>query len=159
MFKSFEENFEEKFHNDYKITIGVNILTKVVVLTNGTRVSISIWDIGEQERFRYIKQIFFKGGSGIILIFDLSRKSSWNAVKIWYTNVIKTTGIIPFVLIGYKLELVKDVGESINCDECLKWAENNGGFYFEIKSGDISTVDKAIIKLTEIIVKKFLKNR
>ncbi len=74
---------KSRFQSDYKLTVGVDILTKEVEYEEGKTATLSIWDIGGQERFSFIRTTFYKGASGVLLVFDLSRAATWDAIKNW----------------------------------------------------------------------------
>ena len=141
-----------RFQTDYKLTVGVDILFKDVKLSNNQMATLSIWDIGGQERFSFIRSTFYKGASGAILVFDLSRAVTWDDIKNWYAEIKRFAGDIPFVLIGNKLDLIQDVGEVIDRDECREYAERQGSIYVEASEKNIIAVEDAIIELTEKIV-------
>ncbi|MCF2141196.1 MAG: GTP-binding protein [Candidatus Lokiarchaeota archaeon] len=145
---------KSKFERDYKLTVGVDILTKNVEYAAGKTATLSIWDIGGQERFSFIRTTFYKGASGALLVFDLSRSSTFGSIKNWRAEVNQFAGDIPFVLIGNKLDLIPEVGEVIDRDECRDYAEDEGSIYIETSAKDGTNVDEAFIELTRLIVAK-----
>lgn len=145
---------KSKFERDYKLTVGVDILTKNVEYAAGKTATLSIWDIGGQERFSFIRTTFYKGASGALLVFDLSRSSTFGSIKNWRSEVNQFAGDIPFVLIGNKLDLIPEVGEVIDRDECREYAEDEGSIYIETSAKDGTNVDEAFIELTRLIVAK-----
>ena len=67
-----ERFVKSQFATDYKITVGVSILTKDVEYERGQFATLSIWDIGGQVKFSFIRTTFYKGNMEIT-VFDLSR--------------------------------------------------------------------------------------
>lgn len=145
---------KSRFQTDYKLTVGVDILTKDVELANSQIATLSIWDIGGQERFSFIRSTFYKGAAGVLLVFDLSRAATWDDIKNWRAEVKQFAGDIPFVLIGNKLDLLQDVGEVIDRDECREYAESQGSTYIETSAKNNIAVDDGFILLTEKIINK-----
>ena len=143
---------KSKFQTDYKLTVGVDILTKDVELANDNICTLSIWDIDGQERFSFIRSTFYKGAAGALLIFDLSRAATWDEIKNWRAEVKQFAGDIPFVLIGNNLDRVAEVGEVIDRDEARAYAESQGSEYIETSAKDNLNVDSAFIALTKKIV-------
>ena len=145
---------KSRFTKEYKLTVGVDILTKDVDLGNGLSCTLSIWDIGGQERFNFIRSTFYRGTSGALLVFDISRPSTWDALKMWHAELNQFAANVPFIVIGNKMELLKDVGEVIDRKQCRKYAEEKGGVYIETSSKYNIAVEEAFIKIARMIVEK-----
>lgn len=143
---------KSSFARDYKLTVGVDILTKDVEYAAGNSATLSIWDIGGQERFSFIRTTFYKGASGVLLVFDLSRSATWDSIKNWRAEVKQFAGPIPFILIGNKKDLIAEVGEVIDTDECQEYAEDEGSIYIETSAKDGTQVDESFVELTRMIV-------
>jgi len=58
---------KNRFQANYKLTVGVDILTKDVEFRSGEIATLSIWDIGGQQRFEFIRSTFYKGAAGALL--------------------------------------------------------------------------------------------
>ncbi|MCP4761564.1 MAG: GTP-binding protein [archaeon] len=149
---------KERYHTDYQMTVGVDILTKYVKIANGI-VSLTIWDFENTGRFNFIQSRFLKGGAAAIYVFDLGKPDTFEAIKKWYTKVNRYTFEIPFLLIGNNKESLKDeanksIEESSFRTEYKNWAVSNGGFYIEVSSQDNIILDEGLIKLTEMIFDK-----
>jgi small GTP-binding protein len=145
---------KSKFSVDYKLTVGVDILTKEVEYEPGKTATLSIWDIGGQERFSFIRTTFYKGASGVLLVFDLSRAATWDAIKNWRDEVTQFAGNVPFVLIGNKVDLIPEVGEVIDRNECKRYAEEESSIYVETSAKTGINVDEAFTTLTKLIISK-----
>lgn len=148
---------KSRFQSDYKLTVGVDILTKEVEYEAGKMATLSIWDIGGQERFSFIRTTFYKGASGVLLVFDLSRAATWDAIKNWRAEVKQFAGDIPFVLIGNKVDLIADVGEVVDRDECRRYAEEQNSIYIEASAKDGTNVDESFHELTRRIIAQHSK--
>ena len=145
---------KNRFAANYKLTVGVDILTKDVEFTQGEVATLSIWDIGGQQRFEFIRSTFYKGAAGALLVFDLTREQTYIEVRKWLTEIRQFAGQdIPFVLIGHKYDLLEDVGEVIDRDEARALAESEGSIYIETSAKTGINVDEAFTELTRRIVK------
>ena len=97
--------------------IDVNIDGKLVKRS----FDISLFDTAGQERFRSITKNYIKGADGVILIYDITNRQSFEHVQNWLDNIIeilsdwKTQNYL-IVLIGNKLDLVKD-DDNLNDEE------------------------------------------
>lgn len=144
---------KNRFQHNYKLTVGVDILTKDVEFKPNEIATLSIWNIGGQQRFEFIRNTFYKGAAGALLIFDLTREQTYIETRKWLTEIRQFTDQnIPFVLIGNNLDLLEDRGEIIDRNEARSLAENEGGIYIEttVKTGE--NVDEAFTELTRRIL-------
>jgi small GTP-binding protein len=144
---------KNRFAANYKLTVGVDILTKDVEFRPGEFATLSIWDIGGQQRFEFIRSTFYKGAAGALLVFDLTREQTYSETRKWLTEIRQFAGEnIPFVLIGNKADLLEDVGEVIDRNDARNFAEKEGSIYIETSAKTGINVDQAFTELTRRII-------
>ena len=87
---------EDKFESTVQ-TIGVDFKNKYIIYNN-KRIQLELWDTAGQERFKGIAKNYFHAANGVILVFDITNKDSFNKLKYWIdegkTNVGQDTEII-----------------------------------------------------------------
>ena len=101
MLRYTDDTFSE-FHNT---TIGVDFKFKKLKI-NDTYVGFHIWDTAGQEKFKSIIRSYYLNSDGIILVFDLNSKYTFDNLQYWIDE-IKYTGRqkCPIILIGNKTDL------------------------------------------------------
>ena len=73
---------EGKFNETHLTTIGIDYKTKYITIDD-IKVKLLIWDSAGQERFHSITQNYFKGAHGIIFVYDITKKESFENIKEW----------------------------------------------------------------------------
>ncbi len=143
---------KSRFTADYKLTVGVDILTKDVEFQLSELATLSLWDIGRQQRFEFIRSTFYKGAAGVILVFDLTKEETYIEVRNLFTEIIQVTGHRPFLLIGNNVNSLKQDDETLFREEAREFAKKGGGFYIETSPNDIDIVEDAICILIRRII-------
>ena len=143
---------KNRFQANYKLTVGVDILTKDVEFRQGEIATLSIWDIGDQQRFNFIRSTFYKGSAGALFVFDLTREKTYIELRKRFTEINKFLGSIPFVLIGNRINLLKMIDKATIREEARNFARNEGGIYIETSPTNIDVIEEAVCKFTRKII-------
>ncbi len=140
------------FSRDYTLTVGANIGTKQITFPNDNTVTFSIWDIGIQQRFEFVRSSFYKGASGAIIIFDLTRKETLMEAKKWASEIRRFGGNnVVIILIGNKIDL-KDQ-RVIDYNEVQEYLENSKfAAYIETSTKEGINIEESIMLLGEIML-------
>ena len=96
------------FNINTKMTIGVEIHQKIVMIGESRKCELLLWDLGGQEHFRFMLDRFVGGSSGAILMFDLTRLSTLYNLDEWVDIVRDKDPNLPIILVGGKLDLAMD---------------------------------------------------
>jgi small GTP-binding protein len=141
---------KSSFQSDYKLTVGVDILTKDVQLRNGQVATMSIWDLGGQKRFEFIRTTFYKGASGAILVFDLARAETYEeATTKWAEEIRRYCGPVPFILIGNGLDKVATASRAVDAGDARKWADAHNSIYIETGARNEGKLESAFENFAE----------
>ncbi|MHA1271180.1 MAG: Rab family GTPase [Candidatus Helarchaeota archaeon] len=145
-----------KFEKDYKMTIGTDIFTKDLVVNyegEDIPVVLAIWDIAGQERFSFFRPAFYKGASGALIVFDLTRYETFNpGITDWLKELWGYTGRIPIVILGNKNDLEKY--RAVRSEDALKYSKKISCTYLETSAKTGTNVENAFqIIATEMIIK------
>lgn len=100
----------DKFEYEYIPTVGVNITKEPVTikddLGNDTTINLMVWDIAGQPQFYMLHRPYFNGADGMILVYDITRSSSFSNINNWFNTSVKYgLSSIPRILIGNKVDL------------------------------------------------------
>lgn len=55
--------------------------------SDSKRIKLQIWDTAGQERFRTITTSYFRGAQGILLVYDVTDKKSFNSIRNWVAQI------------------------------------------------------------------------
>ena len=136
-------------------TAGIDYYATKRILSNGKKYKITIYDTAGQEKYKSLSLYSIRHCDGVILMYDITKKDSFNSVSEWIKNIydIKEKNF-PFILVGNKCDL-KDERE-ISEEEGLEAAEKYKTKYFEVSSREGINVEKAIDELLNKIISKNL---
>ncbi len=139
----------EDFALKYKMTIGVDFLAKTLEYEPTKFVKLHIWDIGGQEKFKFLHRNFYEGAFGALIVFDLSRHQTFSSMKEWLSEMRSIViNDIPSVIIGNKSDLIPEIGPIIDRTEVEEYAKKEGCFYVETSAKTGDNVEKAFLELT-----------
>ena len=145
-----------KFIEDTQLTIGTNFFLKDIVLKEfDVRIKLQVWDLGGQDFFAAIRRNFYKGASGIIYTFDLTRDSTFNNLIEWKNEVNNSlTKDFSRVLVGNKLDLINQEDRVINFEDVLLMKEElSVSEYFETSAKSNIGIDNAFRRIAIDIYK------
>jgi len=138
------------FKKNYAATIGAQFLTKEI-----EDAQLNLWDIGGQPRFLDLRTTFYRGTNGALLVYDLTRKETFEELNTWHYEMTHTLNReVPFVLIGNKLDLVKQKRGPVSRKAAKKFAKERNSIYIETSAFSGENVENAFIELTRLIAKK-----
>lgn len=115
---------------------------------------LSLWDTAGQETYKSVTRSYFRGASGALLVFDLSRRSTFLHVTDWLSDLrqIAEPDIV-VVLVGNKADLLADDSKrEVTRTEAEEWAKQNGVLeYVETSAKSGENVEKAFCRVAERI--------
>ena len=139
---------EDKFDDNQFSTIGIDYKTKYMKMDDSS-VKVLIWDTAGQEKFRNIAKQYYKGANGVLLIYDICSRKTFERVEFWLKELKENNRIdeLFICLVGNKSDL-EDKRE-ISIEEGEKYAIDNNILFLEVsaKSGKgITDLFKKVIK-------------
>ena len=116
------------FSENILSTVGINKADTKFILDCGKEIKLIIWDTAGQERFQSIAITSVRNAQGIILIFDLTDRKSFNDLNTWLGAINNATNQVTIVLFGNKCDLPN---REITKEEAENFAKENNLTYFE----------------------------
>jgi len=144
------------FKDVYQATLQVEKRMKIINEDDKTSIRLNIWDTAGQEKFRSITRQFYRDCQGAFIVFDLTKKSSFNELKTWI-NELKTHGNDDTVIIilGNKSDLTteREISEDVIKNEIKDKYK-----YFEVSAKTGNNVSLAFDEMKKLIMQKIKKN-
>ena len=133
-------------------TIAVEFCTKEIELFDGTKVKVQIWDTAGEERFKSLAMTYYRKAYGILLLFDVTKKSSFMACKNYLEEVrINSDKKCVIYLVGNKIDLVDE--RVITKEAAEEFAKNENIKYIETSAVKNMKVTEAFTSLLNDIYK------
>lgn len=137
---------KDEFSLESKSTIGVEFATKSVAAQDGKTIKAQIWDTAGQERYRAITSAYYRGAVGALLVYDLTKRTSFEKVRQWLQELRDHADReIVIQLVGNKRDRADD--REVPEAEAESFAEANGITVIETSALDATNVDAAFRRL------------
>lgn len=138
-----------KFNSKYKTTIGVAYALKKLVIED-KKINKIIWDINGHKMFANIRPLYYKGAHGALVVYDVTKKESFIHLEKWFNELYKHCGTIPIILVGNKIDLIKE--RVILPEEGERYARQKSIKYYEASA----KTDENVIDVMEELAKLIL---
>ena len=120
-------------------------------LKNGKLINLKIFDTAGQERYKSVSLSFIKKADGVLLIYDISDRSTFDAINGWIQSLMDVgKESIPIILIGNKCDLSEDKRKVTNEEGIQKSNEYKIPF-FETSCKDGININEVFDKIIEEI--------
>ncbi|EOD09575.1 Rab18, rab family GTPase [Emiliania huxleyi CCMP1516] len=142
---------DDAFEEHLASTIGVDFKVKTVHM-RGKTLKLTIWDTAGQERFRTLTSSYYRGCHGIILVFDVNDRPSFEHLRTWLDEfeLYATSAAAAKLLVGNKVDL--DARE-VTVEEAQAFARQQATMYIETsaktRSGILQAFDEIVQKVLD----------
>jgi small GTP-binding protein len=147
---------EHSFQEDYKPTLGANIIRKDIHVEKiNANVRLIMWDLAGQEKYNVIRSMYFQGCVGALLVYDTTRRATFDTVSTkWlrdFNKYVKKEGT--YILIGNKIDLTEQ--RVVSNDDGKEFAnEINASDFIETSAKYGENVERAFEHLVHNILQK-----
>ena len=142
---------EGQFSSMHVATLGFDYKSKIIKLPKSKKnVKLQIWDTAGQERYMAINKNLFQKVQGIILMYDLTCRDSFEHVNNWLNLVKQTASSKTIILVANKLDLEENK-RIVSEEEGERLANENNILFFEGSGSSGQNVEKIFTNIAEEI--------
>ena len=143
---------EGDFPGNIMSSIGVDFKTKQIELDDHS-IKMQIWDTAGHEKFRTITTSYYKSAQAIIILYDITQKSSFDHIRNWITEIDKfgKQGVLK-VIVGNKLDLENN--RKISKEDAENLALKYGVKLWEVSAKDNTNIEEMFIDTIKTLLEK-----
>ena len=144
----------DNFFSDMHIsTIGIDFRIKKMNI-DGKSITLQLWDVAGQEKFRSTTSIYFRRCNGIIILFDVTNRESFDNVKKWISEIDKYDCVYTEkILVGNKCDLEQK--RVVSSEDAEKFANNMDMTYVETSAKKSTHINDLFENMLRKIIKKY----
>lgn len=144
---------DDKFSPSFIATIGIDFKQKVITHDDKT-VCVKLWDTAGQERFRNICEAYYKGSDGVIFVYDITDRDSFDDIVQWVKSADRIIDK-KFIklLVGNKIDL--ESKRLVDYSEGDLLAKKYNMHFYECSAKSGENIDKVFDKLCDIHIYDF----
>ena len=143
---------ENKFENTYLTTVGIDSKFRLLNI-QVIQYKVLFYDTAGQERFHSIAPNIIKKANGIIIMYDITNKQSFDSIPEILKAIENEKGEnFPLILIGNKIDLENE--RIIKKEEGEELAEKYGMEFIEVSNKEGINIEKAGLSIINKILEK-----
>ncbi|UCE74921.1 MAG: GTP-binding protein [Methanomassiliicoccales archaeon] len=152
----------DKFDDKYLPTIGTKVSRKEVVMPFQREkivvdLTMIIWDIVGQKAYQKLRQMYYQGANGALVVCDVTKRESLESMREWTNSLFKVTNPVPILFLANKSDLIHKAEFKSTDLEALVSAFKSPYFYTSAKSG--ANVNRAFYRLGELMIYPQIKSK
>jgi len=132
---------DQIFKSDLPCSTGGAFSSKTFVYGNNKTLQFDIWDTAGQERYRSLTKMFYKDAGSAILVYDVTKKSTFEEIKEYWLGEVREFGPSNLILVicANKTDLIDK--EEVDESEAREFAEENGALFFRTSAKSYESVE------------------
>jgi len=141
---------EDKYDEDQPCTIGVDFKIKMVSFA-GKKINLTIWDTAGQEKFRSLTSSYYRGTQGIVLVYDVTRRESFNNLEQWLGEIemYSSNADVVKLLVGNKID---KENREVSREEGAAFAKQRNMLFIECSAKTRLGIQQAFEELVQRVV-------
>ena len=150
---------EGRFSTFHVATVGFDYKSRIIKLpSNKKKVKLQIWDTAGQERYMALNKNLFQKVQGIILMYDLTNRDSFENLNGWLNLVTQNVSNKIIMLVGNKLDLAEEK-RIVTETEGMMLAQENKILFSEASGSSGENVDKVFTDISEKIYSSIMEEK
>eukprot|EP01036_Dinobryon_divergens_P028171 gene28171-37072_t len=146
----------KEFRNDAEVTVGMEFSTRSLAFEKCT-VKSMIWDTAGQERFESMSKAYYRDAAGVLLVYDICNKNSFEKMKTtWLTQIRNFADEnIRIILVGNKFDkVIENPGKrEVSVEEATEFALQENIDFLEASAYSGAAVETAFRRVIFSIAK------
>lgn len=143
---------DKRYRTTHQVTVGVEFGSKTVEV-GGKIIKLQCWDTAGQDRFRSIVRSYYRGAAGALLVYDITRRESFEHVTQWLTEARNNADPdLVITLVGNKCDKVAD--RQVAFEEGQAFAQHHGLYFLETSAVTGHMVDQAFHVTARLVDQK-----
>ena len=140
---------DQTFQEDQQSTTGGTFSTKSVVCDNGKTLKFEIWDTAGQERYRALTKMFYKDANAAVLVFDITRKDSFEELQNYWAQQIKECSP-PQIILAVAANKSDLIGkEAVDEEQSRAFANELGAIYVSTTATTVESINELFIEIAK----------
>ena len=140
---------KDQFGGVYLTTVGMDFQDKIIEIED-KKVRLQVWDTAGQERFRNVTKSYFQSSQGLVLVYDITDRESFENINFWMENVKKNAPEnVKLILVGNKYDLANE--RKVTIEDGENKARNYNIKFFESSAKDGTNVNELFFYLANEI--------
>merc|ERR1719183_1883349 len=147
---------DKRYRTTHQVTVGVEFGSRTVEIS-GKMIKLQCWDTAGQDRFRSIIRSYYRGAAGALLVYDITRRESFEHVSQWLQEArTNADPDLVITLVGNKCD--KEAERQVAYEEGHAFASQHGLYFLETSAYTGQMVDEAFTTTAKLVHQKNLQN-
>lgn len=133
---------QKEFNQIYDETIGIEFSTCYSNIYNKLLIKCQLWDTSGRKEFLPLLDSYYKGVAGIILVYDVTNRNSFNKVEFWLNEIKKNKRNdedVNIMILGNKTD---KINRAVSFEEGQEKAKKNNCLFFETSAKRNENIDE-----------------